>query len=68
MECRRAQQPGTLCLPASPPTCALVPQEEQARECLAAAAAAPPDYVFPARPQELAILQHAVDAAPGDAR
>jgi fatty acid desaturase len=43
-------------------------QGEEEQQCLAAAAAAPPLYVFPARLEELAILQHAVERAPGDAR
>jgi tetratricopeptide (TPR) repeat protein len=43
-------------------------QAEEERSALAAAAAAPSDYVFPARLQEIAILQHAVEQAPEDAR
>ncbi|KAL4858553.1 hypothetical protein ACK3TF_001510 [Chlorella vulgaris] len=43
-------------------------QGEEEQQCLAAAAAAPPLYVFPARLEELTILQHAVERAPGDAR
>ncbi len=56
----------------TPNTCALLPsapvQAQQARACLAAGAAAPTAYVFPARLQELAILQFAVDQSPEDAR
>lgn len=43
-------------------------QTKDEARCLAAAAAAPPEYCFPSRLQELRILQHAADAAPGDAR
>ncbi|PRW32971.1 TPR repeat-containing isoform B [Chlorella sorokiniana] len=43
-------------------------QEKKVCEALAAGAAAPSDYVFPARLQELAILQFAVDQSPDDAR
>ena len=39
-------------------------QAQEEAECLGAAAAAPPDYCFPARLQEFAILQHAVEQAP----
>lgn len=39
-----------------------------ATEHLAAAAAAPPDYCFPARVEEIALLEHAIAANPQDAR
>ena len=43
-------------------------QESQAQELYRRAAAMPPDYCFPVRLEELAILQHVVCADPQDAR
>ncbi|RXK56583.1 DUF5107 domain-containing protein [Oleiharenicola lentus] len=43
-------------------------RKSESRRTLRAAAQASPDYCFPARPEEIAILQHAIDANPRDAR
>ncbi len=43
-------------------------RESESRRALRTAAQAAPDYCFPARVEEIAILQHAIDANPRDAR
>jgi len=48
--------------------CLLLGYKPESRRHLAAAAKAPPDYCFPARLQEIIILQHAIAANPRDAR
>ena len=46
----------------------LAGREEKARDFFRQAAAAPPDYCFPARLEEMEILEAALAANPGDAR
>lgn len=48
--------------------CHLTGDSRSGRKLLQAAAKAPPDYCFPARLEEIAILQHAIAANPHDAR
>jgi tetratricopeptide (TPR) repeat protein len=48
--------------------CHLIHDQRAERRHLAAAAKAPPDFCFPARRDEITILQHAIAANPRDAR
>jgi tetratricopeptide (TPR) repeat protein len=48
--------------------CHLLHDHAAERRHLSAAAKAEPDFCFPARLEEIAILQHAITANPGDAR
>ncbi|MDR0353270.1 MAG: DUF5107 domain-containing protein [Opitutaceae bacterium] len=48
--------------------CAKLGRAAETRRHLAAAAKAPPDYCFPARPEEIAILEFAMRENPRDAR
>ncbi|HMD60084.1 MAG TPA: DUF5107 domain-containing protein, partial [Opitutaceae bacterium] len=48
--------------------CHLLRESRAERLHLASAARAAPDYCFPARLEEIAILRHAIEANPGDAR